>query len=401
MIEPKLKAALFMTPLLTSGGGAEKYFINLSSYLARQGYPTDIITLDDNYNYNLLYLYHVQHLNFAFPKRQPILPGKETIQSVIRKLGKAHWIKTSWKNLRKTLNTYDVIYAKNEIIDLVLLKLIGYDHLPPVVVGIHTPVYYPVSNSFWPKIHNFLYMGFFYHWLLDGVSSIHVSNSSDVSLMEKQCKSKTRVKMIYYPFSTKEIGDQANNNPAPISFERKKINIAFVGRLSVDQKGIRELRRLIDRIGDNKKYRDSIALNIFGAGDEASDVIIKHLTKKYHFVHYFGYRKNRFIPSILLKQNLLISTSLWETLPYNILEAQSLGVPVIAFDIPGPKDIIIDSVTGFLAKDEDDYYRKLCVILDGRINFDKRKIIDNIQTRFSPEFIYNKLKQLLLRNVKT
>ena len=46
--------------------------------------------------------------------------------------------------------------------------------------------------------------------------------------------------------------------------------------------------------------------------------------------------------------DLYLSTSLWEGLPYSILEAISNKVPVVASNVDGNRDIIIDNQTGFL-----------------------------------------------------
>jgi glycosyltransferase involved in cell wall biosynthesis len=53
---------------------------------------------------------------------------------------------------------------------------------------------------------------------------------------------------------------------------------------------------------------------------------------------------------ILLASDFLILPSRHEGLPNAILEAMSVGLPVVAFDIPGVKDLIINEGTGLLVR---------------------------------------------------
>jgi 1,2-diacylglycerol 3-alpha-glucosyltransferase len=42
-----------------------------------------------------------------------------------------------------------------------------------------------------------------------------------------------------------------------------------------------------------------------------------------------------------------------ETMPMSLLEAMAAGRPAVAFDVPGPRDVIVDGVTGLLAEDSE------------------------------------------------
>lgn len=46
--------------------------------------------------------------------------------------------------------------------------------------------------------------------------------------------------------------------------------------------------------------------------------------------------------------DVLILPSIWEGLPYVLLEAMAMGVPVIASDIPGVREVVMDNDTGLL-----------------------------------------------------
>ncbi len=63
-------------------------------------------------------------------------------------------------------------------------------------------------------------------------------------------------------------------------------------------------------------------------------------------VHILGFRND--IPKLLKISNLSISASKREGLPVNIMEAMYVGLPIIAFNARGVKDLIIDGTNGFL-----------------------------------------------------
>lgn len=63
-------------------------------------------------------------------------------------------------------------------------------------------------------------------------------------------------------------------------------------------------------------------------------------------VHFLGERKE--IPQILSLFDVVVLPSLWEGLPYSLLEAGALGKPVVATDVDGVKEIITDGKTGIL-----------------------------------------------------
>jgi glycosyltransferase involved in cell wall biosynthesis len=53
----------------------------------------------------------------------------------------------------------------------------------------------------------------------------------------------------------------------------------------------------------------------------------------------------------LAKGDILIHTSSWEGMPIAILESMALGLPVVATDVVGNRDLVVDGETGFLAYD--------------------------------------------------
>ena len=68
-------------------------------------------------------------------------------------------------------------------------------------------------------------------------------------------------------------------------------------------------------------------------------------------VHFAGARDN--VPRLLASLDLFVLPSLWEGLPYALLEAGAAGLPVVATDIPGNCELIRPGETGYLARPGD------------------------------------------------
>lgn len=385
-----MKICLFMLPFLNQGGGAEKYFIELASWLSKQkGTEVDVITVDEDFFKLFAFLINVYRLK---PFAKIDISGREKEADVRKRLGRAKWIKSSLQTLRERLSQYDVVYSKNEIVDLALLKALGYSKLPPIVVGVHTPVFYPQTNSFNSKLHNFLYGDGLYRFLLNGVTLVHASNKFTASFLEKRFAVKTQ--LIPYPFSASKQEMKGIEEAANKYCASGKFNIVFAGRLG-EQKGVDILPEIVEYLSQNNLSR-KVCLNIFGSGEDIWNERIKELADKYPWVRYWGHVEHRLMPIILSKQNLLISPSRWEVLPYNILEAQAVGLPVLAFDIPGPQDIIINGKTGILVKSDQEFKKKLISLVKNKKHFSAKAIKDNLDKKFSPDKKFNEILQMFV-----
>lgn len=69
------------------------------------------------------------------------------------------------------------------------------------------------------------------------------------------------------------------------------------------------------------------------------------------FVHFLGSRGD--VLDILPHLDLVVSSSLWEGFPTVLLEAMALGVPVVATDVSGSRELVRTGVTGILVPPRD------------------------------------------------
>lgn len=104
---------------------------------------------------------------------------------------------------------------------------------------------------------------------------------------------------------------------------------------------------LIETINDLLKKNSNIHLLL--PGKDSLDGKCQELVKELGLekqVHFLGYRKD--IPKLLKISNLAISSANQEGLPVNIMEAMYVGLPIVASDCRGNRDLIQDNINGYL-----------------------------------------------------
>lgn len=81
-------------------------------------------------------------------------------------------------------------------------------------------------------------------------------------------------------------------------------------------------------------------------------------------VQFLGFRPDAL--EILNACDIAVLTSRWEGLPHSLIEAVMLGKPIVATDVPGNKDVIVDGQTGFLVRSEEEFADKLAILVESR-----------------------------------
>jgi glycosyltransferase involved in cell wall biosynthesis len=85
---------------------------------------------------------------------------------------------------------------------------------------------------------------------------------------------------------------------------------------------------------------------LIGEGEErkeAEELIRKSANSN---VKLIGYKAN--IDEYLLATDVYLSTSLWEGLPYTLIEAARAGLPIVASNVTGNNEVAIHDYNGFL-----------------------------------------------------
>jgi len=122
-------------------------------------------------------------------------------------------------------------------------------------------------------------------------------------------------------------------------------NIIFVGRL-IYAKGVQDLIEAFSKINN-----PHLKLTIVGDGPYKKD--LKTLAQKLNLeknVIFTGEKNKKEVFSLLSKSDLFVNSSYSEGLPTSVLEAGAVGLPVIATDVGGTNEVIINKKTGILIK---------------------------------------------------
>ncbi len=134
---------------------------------------------------------------------------------------------------------------------------------------------------------------------------------------------------------------------------KKKIkqtkNLLYVGKLIPRKNliGLLHMFRLLVN-ADNR-----FTLHIMGNGEQNYIDKIRLLLIRLDIekkVIFHKYISDYYLNKLYEKSDLFIFTSLIEGLPLVLLEAMSKGLPIVAYNVIGVRDVVIDQINGFLIK---------------------------------------------------
>lgn len=111
----------------------------------------------------------------------------------------------------------------------------------------------------------------------------------------------------------------------------------------------------LGRIAPEKSVEDFLATSFEGSkvvvGDGPSRATLE---AAYPDVHFLGYRHGEELARTLAAADVFVFPSRTDTLGLVMLEAMACGLPVAAYPVPGPADVVIDGLTGCLNENLND-----------------------------------------------
>jgi len=176
--------------------------------------------------------------------------------------------------------------------------------------------------------------------------------------------------------------------------------IGYFGRLK-KYKSVEHLLQAMQRlVGDYPLLK----LDIIGDGDDKPRLegISRDLGLE-HVVTFLGFIQEEEKAPLLQKMNFVVNTSSKEGWGLTVVEANACGAPVVAANVPGLRDSVIDGKTGLLYEyaNIDDLTEKMKVFLD---DVDKRNAFrDHARSwadTFDWEFAADRTLELTMRSIK-
>jgi glycosyltransferase involved in cell wall biosynthesis len=123
--------------------------------------------------------------------------------------------------------------------------------------------------------------------------------------------------------------------------------LMYVGRLGPEK----NLLGLVEAFAQTARHVPNAVLALVGDGPHTPQLRERIVELEIgHRVHFLGMRPNAHIPAVLGAADAFVTASVTEGHPMTIIEALAAGRPVVAFDVPGIRETVIDGENGLLAE---------------------------------------------------
>ncbi|MFN4762590.1 glycosyltransferase [Gillisia sp. Q332] len=328
--------------------GAEMFTCQLSNILIEKGHEVKILSLFEG---------------------EAHLPFNGKIYSLNANLKNRFFDISAWRNLHKIIREFkpDIIQANaGDTLKYIVFSKIIFGWKIPVIARNASEVGSYLKSSFQKRINNFFYKNVEY--------VISVSKASEKDILN------------HFPFLSGKtkvvpVGLEINSEIKKIVLEPEDCqHIVHVGGFTFEKNHEGILRIFQSLAGSNQKMH----LHLVGDGPLKSkiekEVNNLGLNSK---ITFYGFVSNPL--SYIKEANVFILPSIIEGLPAVILEAMFCQIPVIAYNVGGIGEIVVNGKTGWLIEknDETGFKNTLEMVLGGheanssRIEIAKKMVVDN------------------------
>lgn len=176
-----------------------------------------------------------------------------------------------------------------------------------------------------------------------------------------------------------------------LKFDKNKINIIYVGRIS-EEKGVINLLHAINSL--KQEYND-LYLYVVGDGNQRKECENYVEKKLMDNVCFLGNQYNPY--KYMVSADLLVLPSLTESFGLVLLEAMTLGIPVLATNTVGARDIIKNNKYGYIVENSTNGLKKgIKHFLDNEKEFlDKAGKAKNYALKYDLEVFESKILKYL------
>ena len=328
-----LKVSIFTGSRITYFGGGERYAIDLGNELVRRGFKVIVFTQWDDSNSNLPLSEIEKMCNFEIV-RYNILPFiRSPTVPVLNKM-----LFSKLKDTNIVYNMDDSLFTTFLLILFSRLNHIRYIsgmHIPRSFMFGFEASTHPNLKSIW-RIYKYflraLYKGF--------IDNVHILNKEQMKDLDS----------LKYSGKTYFIPNYINDKREKVEVNKNDFVVLFTANINIKIKGVDLLCDIIERTLLEGK---DIKFEITGQSGDGVD-LVDRLVKKYpNNVFYLGFISDKELKDLLRTASLFILTSRFESFSLSVLRAQAFGLPVVAFNITGPNEIIIRDITGKLIEPYD------------------------------------------------
>lgn len=250
----------------------------------------------------------------------------------------------------------------------------------PYIKVVHT--FHGISDVYSSKIK--LYISYFIGRILSPLADtyIAVSNGEKKMAIERHFSKDRNTKVIYNGIAERDCEKSKRQTGT--------IEIVTLSRFDY-QKNMQAMFRIAERV-------KNLPVHFTWVGDgEEREELEKKVQEENLNIKFTGF-SNR--PMDYLKQaDWYISTSRFEGLPYALIEAASVGLPIIASNVKGNNEVVKDGYNGFLFEFENEAIELISHIVNGNIDYNtlSRNAICYYQENFTLETMIKKTEEVYFK----
>ncbi len=343
-------------------GGADKYFLDLSSALKKEGHKVAVFAMHHPQNLKTPWnKYFISNISF----------NKPSIENKLKAPARVLYSLEAKRKFKALINDFkpDIIHIHNIYHQLSpsILDVAKQENIP-VVMHLHDyKLICPnhtlfTNNQYCERCRSHKYYQCLTHrcvknslaasalamtemYLHHSILKIYQKNIQLFiapsqfmkNIVERFSWNKEKIKVVYNSYSNSFL--QKNNLINSEEKIKEEEYLLYFGRLS-PEKG---LNTLIESVANTKQIT-----KIVGTGPSKRELI--KLTKKLQApVNFLGFKDQKSLLPLIKKAKAVIIPSIWaENMPLSLLEALSLGKIVIASNIGGLKEVIQNKKNGLL-----------------------------------------------------
>lgn len=329
-----MKKILFLA-LHLGYGGAEKA-ISAEANLLSERYDVEIVSVYRLYEEPAFQLSEKVKVKYLLGD---LKPNKEELKTAIKQKKIVAIIREGWKSIK-------VLYCRRSVIrevvrtsdaDIIIStrylfhKILRRNKKPGVITIAQEHNHHNGDENYIKRMVR----------AVRGIDYFMPVSRELTDFYQMRCK---KTNCVYIPHSLDFLPQQISSLSEP--------NLIAVGRFS-QEKGFEELIRIFARIVENKP---EWKLHLVGDGEERVNIekrIVDEGVSEHVVLH--GYQGKDYISELLTKSSIYLMTSYTESFGIVLIEAQSFGIPCIAFDSArGALEIIEDGKSGYLISDRDE-----------------------------------------------